>query len=62
MTMVNIDLAFIPAAVSQAIRACESCEVLRKPRVWICEYHDGYWTGYDQAQQDGRHTDRSTDV
>ena len=49
MTMVNIDLARIPADVSRAIRECESCEVLRKPRAWICVYHSGYWDGYEAA-------------
>lgn len=54
MTMANIDLARIPDAVSEAIRECESCEVQRKPRVWICDYHSGYWDGYEDALTDER--------
>lgn len=49
MAMVNIDLARIPTAVSQEIRECEFCEVLRKPRAWICEYHSGFWAGHEAA-------------
>ena len=54
MTMANIDLVRIPDAVGEAIRECESCEVQRRPRVWICDYHSGYWGGYEDALTDER--------
>lgn len=62
MAMVNIDLARIPAVVSNAIRTCESCEVLRKPRAWICDYHSGYWDGYEAARENGSGTPAHEDA
>jgi len=53
MAMVNIDMASIPVAVRDEFNACESCEVIRKPRAWICDYHTGYWAGYEDGQQNG---------
>lgn len=49
MAMVNIDLARVPAAVREAFDGCESCEMIRKPRAWICEFHSGFWDGYEAA-------------
>jgi hypothetical protein len=53
MVLVNIDLVRIPSEVSEAIRDCDSCEIQRKPRVWICDYHSGYWAGFEDARRRG---------
>lgn len=51
--MVNIDLARIPAVVREEFESCESCEMIRKPRAWICDYHSGFWAGFEEGLASG---------
>ena len=41
----------VPAAVLAQIEQCTSCEPERRPRMFICDYHDGYWSGCDAAYE-----------
>lgn len=36
-----------PLLVSAA-KECESCEADRRPRMFICAYHEGWWDGYEE--------------
>lgn len=41
----------IPAEVQKAIGGCPSCEPERRPRMFICDYHEGWWDGWDAHEQ-----------
>ena len=51
MVMVNPDNA--PPAVRRELEECDHCELDREPRAWICEYHGGWWDGWEAATEDG---------
>jgi hypothetical protein len=36
----------LPAEVLAEAERCDLCETDRRPRMFICAYHDGWWDGW----------------
>lgn len=39
----------VPAVVMAHVLACDHCEGQRRPRMFICFYHEGWWDGWEAA-------------
>lgn len=39
----------LPAAVLAHVMACDQCESKRRPRMFVCTYHEGWWDGWEAA-------------
>jgi hypothetical protein len=37
----------LPAAVLAQVEACSECQPERRPRMYVCGYHEGWWDGWD---------------
>lgn len=47
-TMQRLDA--LPAAVRAEVEGCDHCESDRKPRAFVCEYHEGWMDGYEAGK------------
>lgn len=48
-TMVNPDL--LPEFLLAKVTNCEACDPVRRPRMFLCTYHEGFWDGWDTAER-----------
>lgn len=42
----------LPEHLLGKVKECDECEADRRPRMFVCTYHEGFWDGYDQARGD----------
>ena len=47
--MVSPDL--LPEFLLAKVTECDGCEVVRRPRMFLCTYHEGFWDGWDTAER-----------
>lgn len=40
----------VPLAVREQMGACGYCKPDRRPRMFVCEYHSGWWDGWEAPQ------------
>lgn len=48
-TMVTPDL--LPEFLLAKVTKCSGCEANRRPRMFLCTYHEGFWDGWDTAER-----------
>lgn len=41
----------LPDAVLAQAKDCPSCETDRRPRMFICSYHEGWWDGWSAKEE-----------
>ena len=46
-TMAETDSGY--AIVLARVVACDRCEADRRPRMFICDFHEGWWDGWESA-------------
>lgn len=39
----------VPSTVLERIVNCDVCEAKRRPRMFVCAYHEGWWDGWEAA-------------
>ena len=37
----------VPGRVLAEILTCDQCEPERRPRMFVCDYHAGWWDGWE---------------
>lgn len=37
----------VPDYLRAKVEKCPSCEADRRPRMFVCTYHEGFWDGYE---------------
>lgn len=49
---VMIAPGLLPKRLEAQIKSCPSCEPDRRPRMFVCDYHDGWWDGYEAGKEE----------
>lgn len=44
----------VPGEVLARIMFCDRCEGDRRPRMFVCDFHAGWWDGFDFARETSR--------